>query len=794
MIVLVGAAVGARVSGTAYRALASPGDVYSSGFRAGEAQLNPSEIAGRKIWFYATAGNDRFHTYVFQQRFGVLIDWYRVLNSRSRYERFKNWGLINDPDCCRPGDPGCAAKSLEETYGFDFCPGDDVLLKFVGQEGYRDPACDFADPDGRNDKEDPCYLAFGTSSGVLGLRKFPNPRFDREQWRKLNNGKLGTWEGYNRKLSGNPADPDARTSRLADGSIEPPFRIGMACGACHIGFTPLRPPDDPERPGWENISGTVGNQYLRIAHIMVSGMPADSLEWQVFTHARPGTIDTSAVATDQIDNAGTINAIINFRRRPVFEGEKVRKWRKVKSCPKGAQDSACWCVPGRAGRCWERSFREEAVHHLLKGGEDSTGILEAVQRVYINLGSCSEQCWVNHLTDPRQLDPERRGFGQTPFDAGQCRRDCPHFRALEDRLQYIVDFLLSAEATATDLYKAQGLKEPGDLVEWLEREYGRGAVERGRAVFAENCARCHSSQEPPFAARDFDSVDQGTGLRRDWLGNDKPVLATEVGTNRCRALHSNHMRGHIWEEFGSETLRARPPDANIPEPSGEGRGYYRNISLLSLWAHAPFMHDNAIGPEICGAPVYDHFGKPLANANPAGCWRFDPSVAGRLKLFKASMENLLNPKTRGKKVARLDRDVHLQIGPKLWDGKEKNKVLGLSLVIPQGTPVAFLGNLQHKQLFLDLLWAKLKPEDLEAKLTRRLGQARGQEMARALRAVVAEAAEDPERLMGALKKRLPLVVERYSSCAEIVEDGGHRFGEGLPAEDKKALIAFLSTL
>ena len=39
----------------------------------------------------------------------------------------------------------CPAKSLEETYGFDWCPGDDELLKFVGQPGYRDPACDFKD-------------------------------------------------------------------------------------------------------------------------------------------------------------------------------------------------------------------------------------------------------------------------------------------------------------------------------------------------------------------------------------------------------------------------------------------------------------------------------------------------------------------------------------------------------------------------------------------------------------------------------------------------------------------------
>src|SRR4029450_9388536 len=108
------------------------------GFYAGEAGLNASERAGREIWYKATAGNSRFHTYVFQQRINVLIDWYRVLNAKERGDRFAAWGIINDPGCCVPGSAGCPAKSLDETYGFDWCPGDDELLAFVGRDGYRD--------------------------------------------------------------------------------------------------------------------------------------------------------------------------------------------------------------------------------------------------------------------------------------------------------------------------------------------------------------------------------------------------------------------------------------------------------------------------------------------------------------------------------------------------------------------------------------------------------------------------------------------------------------------------------
>ena len=40
----------------------------------------------------------------------------------------------------------------------------------------------------------------------------------------------------------------SRMNRLFDGSVEPPFRIGMACGACHVSYDPLKPPADPNDP------------------------------------------------------------------------------------------------------------------------------------------------------------------------------------------------------------------------------------------------------------------------------------------------------------------------------------------------------------------------------------------------------------------------------------------------------------------------------------------------------------------------------------------------------------------
>jgi hypothetical protein len=288
------------------------------------------------------------------------------------------------------------------------------------------------------------------------------------------------------------------------------------------------------------------------------------------------------------------------------------------------------------------------------------------------------------------------------------------------------------------------------------------------------------------------------------MGSDQATLASEVGTNRCRALHSNHMSGHIWEEYGSQTLRARVPDPNIKEPHDGGRGYYRNISLLSVWAHAPFMHDNGIGPELCGkpankandfyrSPYVDANGKTLAADKAPACWAYDPSVEGRFKLYVASMEELLNPGKRVPKLSRFDQDVRITLGPRTWDGSEEKQVLGFSVVLPAGTSVGSMASFQHKAFVNDIILAKLKPDELNAKLVKQFGDVEGKKVAAELDAVTGEMAKDPERLVDAIR-RFPRLVEIYSSCTANIENQGHPFGEDLPDRDKKALIAFLATL
>ena len=324
--------------------------------------------------------------------------------------------------------------------------------------------------------------------------------------------------------------------------------------------------------------------------MMASGLSRHQLEWQLIAQARPGIVDTSVLPMDTVSNPSTINAIINLPKRPVEE-HRVLKWRKASSCP--AAEETCWCEPHKPGKCWLRSEQNERVHNILKGGEDSIGAAEAVQRVYFNIGSCAEQCWINHVPDLRAVDPAQRNYGQTPFDIGQCRRDCAGFRAIEDRLGDIVAFL--AIARPADLWKARGYSSPAELDATLDAEFGTGSIELGRQVFARTCASCHSSQAPPYDV-DFRAVDpRDPTLRIDWLSHGRPISVGRIGTYAARALHSNHMASRVWDQYAARDLHERPPDPGLKEiMKGGGRGYYRPASLLSIWATAPFLHNDAV--------------------------------------------------------------------------------------------------------------------------------------------------------------------------------------------------------
>lgn len=810
-----------------------------------------TEMAGREIW-YKSAPNGRFHTYAFGQRLNAPIDWHRVLRADQRWQRFNIWGLINDPDCCVPGKD-CDQKGMkykgrsvtpQDTYGFDYCPGDEELLSYVGDADRdytkADPACDnpavrAADRLDSSARESACELAFGTSTGAVGFRKYPNPRFNKERWAKLNRAELAKrgkqWDG---------ASWEGWSLREIEGSMEPPFRVGISCASCHAAFEPTRPPRDPNHPEWNQISGTVGNQYLQISELLGSGTRPDSIEYQMFLPmGRPGTTDTSAVPIDMLTNPGTINAIINFPQRPVFT-DKVTRWFHVPSC--SPSDSNCQEITYRNGKkkYWQLETRDMQVFHILKGGEDSVGADLAVQRVYVNIGMCAEQCWMNHHMDLRTLHSTDRGFGQTPFQIAQCRRDCAPWRANEDRVNDIVSFLLSARPADLKTALKNDNKISGDsgeevdarFADFLEGRYGAGSIQRGRDLFARNCASCHSSQNQAKqdltpTAEDFSGVDfhreltlsSGEIIRADWLGNDKSTSQAEIGTFKCRSLHTNHKQGQLWAQFASQSYWNKPSTTRDPKnrPIAGGPGYYRNISLLNVWAHAPFMHNNAVGPEICGRPqgadleVHNNTyeGQQVNPATKRQCdMKFDPSIEGRLALFDASVDELLTAEAkRKKKMARADVPIRLPLGMSFKSlGGPAQKFY---LEFPAGTPIATIGNLDIKGLVTDIYGSLPyldKPAEFNKYWVDRAGATGGPEMASAVRGTVEriKSVRDlngAERLLTQLQtsisdnsnERLKTYLKYYSNCLASYENMGHNILVDLNTKDRNAIKAFLAT-
>ena len=250
---------------------------------------------------------------------------------------------------------------------------------------------------------------------------------------------------------------------------------------------------------------------------------------------------------------------------------------------------------------------------------------------------------------------------------------------------------------------------------------------------------------------------------------------------------------------------------------GGGRGYYRNISLLSAWAHAPFMHNNAIGPEICGkpsrpevdfysSPYVDPEGKPLAN--PPACWPFDTSVAGRYALYKASMQELLDPSSRIPKMFILDRDIVVDIAPKV---SLLGRDIGLSLTIPAGFPAVDVNSLRFKDMVQDIVLVGRDPATFDAKYATLLTPERRDELHQGLLAIRSELIETAtltgielvldrkEAVVGrvqdlTLQVGNDFVQRYYSNLLEHQENSGHSFGETLSERDKQALIAFVATL
>ncbi|HEY3051973.1 MAG TPA: hypothetical protein VGK04_01140 [Thermoanaerobaculia bacterium] len=684
--------------------------------------LTQEDIRGRIVWNLWTGDSYLMWDYLAQHGFGTS-DLLKTIDSRGRSTRFKRVGIINQP--------GFQPAAKADQYG---------LFLDVPKPG---------DPDGEIDTKTPIDpYTYGRSSGVVGLRVYDNPTFDaaaRAEWMKH-----VAADGVNHDFYEKPEYYNKPT-------LVRPYAVGMACAFCHVSFDPVRPPADPENPKWENLNDYVGAQYFKVWEVFIPRGANDpenkwenSFVWQLI-HSNPqGTLDTSFIATDYLNNPGTMNGVFNLPQRLTRAA--------TESITGGALDL----------RNVTSSMK---VPRVLKQGDDSVGFQVALSRVYVNIGEDWPE-WKKHFK------PLIGGLPQTPVPVRMMQETSSHWNWSEERSPQLANYLIKVARPLL-------LKDaPGGAANLTKDQ---SVIDRGKIVFAENCAACHSSKQPP------EGTDPSSDAGKNWfrsqvtsdpafftdnfLGDERRHPVDVIGTNATRAAATNAKRGHIWDNFSSETYKTLPAVGPIKVPAdprdnnpntastrsfqipGDGPGYYRPPSLISLWSSAPYLHNNSVGED---------FG--------------DPSVAGRMRAFQDAIERLLLIKPRMNKIWKTTAPSYINVplsyippilrelivDPKLKDS-EGNLRIG---PIPKGTPINLLAN-------TDLEGDKGNLLSLGAGLTRALLEIRLRNM---------NEAEATARL----REVIPLFMNA-NKCPDFIEDKGHMFGTDLPMSDKRALIELLKT-
>ncbi|MGB6941749.1 MAG: hypothetical protein WBE37_05105 [Bryobacteraceae bacterium] len=542
-------------------------------------------------------GNPRFwrltekKLWLITQVSGLPVDvaMLRYVTSTPRAQRFQKLGVINDP--------GCKAAAKPDAFGLNL-----------------------------DDCSDPY------SSGIMGIRLFPNPDFNPAVW---NAGKFLNY----------------------DPRIEPPYLAGLACGVCHISFNPANPPADPNNPQWENLAPAIGNQYLREGEMFKGRLtPANFVYW-VFDTQQPGTSDTSRISTDFINNPNAINSI----------------WYILSARPKHAETM--------------NDGTTQEVPHILKDGSDSIGPAGAALRVYVNIGTCPdyrmslEDTFMGLLRPPPLSSDAKNPTVQHPFDLNKAQQDCVDWQLTAARMTNAADFL--------DANQPYYLKNAPGGSSYITSD--PAVLDLGKTVFGEQCARCHSSKLPPEVAEgglDKHSPQAAAAwvklvktpdfLVKNFLSDDDryPLVSSDprmaIGTNSDRALGTNPDTDHLWQNFSSVTFKQLPSPGQLllenpfdqtkkiafQIPQGGG-GYYRTASLINIWATAPFFHNNMLG-KFTG----------------------DPSVKGRIDAYQDAAEKLLWPEKRpGLATMKVTgADSVLNIG-------------AITIRVPAGTPVDLLANI-----------------------------------------------------------------------------------------------------
>ncbi len=430
----------------------------------GGIQLTPDEVKGRDMWLVWTGGDDRLWDRLTNLTFGSF-DLLKILSSYPglKYSRDNRWdylGLVNEPCFTKPTGPDPKHYGLWLDQRSANCPPD----PFANAQKYPGVAV------GARGKNIPVGSYYGEPTGIVGLRLFPNPAFDKAAAKRWDPQRFYSDPGY-----------------YLSKDLVRPYRVGMSCGFCHVSANPEKPPANPEMPQWANLSSTAGAQYFWVDRILAWNANSSNFLFQVLHTARPGSLDTSLVSTDNINNPRTMNAIYNLLPRL----ENARRWGHETLGPDNLANKQFndFVSSGPLTQFFQPP-NTVWTPHVLKDGSDSVGALGALNRVYLNIGLYSEE-WLRHF------NPILGGKRVTPIEITTARANSSYWQATEAQTPDMALFLVKGS------YPHKLKNAPGGSAYLNDPP---AAVQQGKLVFADNCAMCHSSKAPtPPADADLGS-------------------------------------------------------------------------------------------------------------------------------------------------------------------------------------------------------------------------------------------------------------------------------------------------
>ncbi|MAY45636.1 MAG: hypothetical protein CML65_10325 [Rhodobacteraceae bacterium] len=836
---------------------------------AAVSRLEPEEVRqaalrGQNMWIVWTGGNDRFWDYAARTAIGSF-DLLKIVSSHpsqayGRYNRFRYLGLMNEPCFTQPTQENPARFGLWLDTRNDDCPADSFAdaaaypgvkipaerLKKgeVDARGEPTPLAELY-PASTEDGALPVGSYYGEPTGVVGLRLFPNPEFDAEAAAHWDPEKFYTDADY-----------------YNDKTLVRPYRVGMSCAFCHVGPNPLDPPDDVENPTWSEMTSNPGAQYFWVDRIFFwntaprddRGVPAmneGNFLYQIFHTNPPGSLDTSLVSTDYMNNPRTMNAVYEVGARLGIAGKTgietlqggERDNRQFQDFPQTAALAALF----------DEATGKGASMRVLKDGADSVGTLGALNRVYLNIGLFSEE-WLLHFR------PFLGGQKISPIEIANAQKNSVFWQATEAQSADMAIFFLVAA-------RADRLKDAPGGAEILAAQ-DADLLDQGKVVFADTCAACHSSKQPDpdpvfgvdsgvcegggtgpeyrqcwdrfwawaqsdtFKRQMRDMVRQDNFLEANYLSTERRVPLDLLGTNACSAVATNGLKGDIWDNFTSSTYKSLPPPGEVTvhhpvsgaampfQSLGNGRGYLRPASLVSLWTSAPYLLNNSVGytPYPYTRDYYAPAGEGAYGATQCPNRNTDdpflPCVENRVAAFDSSIRKLLDPSTRRMDqqttepvpgyIYRTSAPSCLVIPPgftpdivQTWSGTLTK--LAPWAVTPEGAIA--LGPFPEGFPINALTNTKLLPDNDEPDMLGhmvRLGKS-GPALIGAFKQLGGQCSAEQMADPGARAHSAQVVAQTglidtlvgLSKCPDYVVNRGHDFGAPLSDPQREALIAYL---